>query len=201
MSIENVLTLGVAAAILAAAALLRLVILGTARLFFALSGKQVPWARPADEAADEGITEPRRERKGHRPVVRPVLNALGTLGAGLIYVLATLGTWMRGVGAVLGAAAASAYAVLSPRVASGTQRGVAAAGRAIRSGAIVTVATAQHLAHVAAQWASRRAASAAEERARHASVDEPSEARVIVLDREWDPLTDPLEDEPASQAR
>ena len=197
MSIENVLTLGVAAAILAAAALLRLVVLGSARLFFALAGKPVPWARTDEESTAE--TPP--ERRAHRPVVRPALNALGSLGTGLIYVLATLGTWMRAAGTALAGAAASAYATLSPRVASGSQTGLSAVGRALRSGAILTVASAQHLFRTVSGWVNRRVEAAAAERARHAAQEEPSEARIIVLDREWDPLTDPLEDEPASQAR
>jgi len=197
MSIENLLTLGVAGAILAAAALLRLILLGSLRLFFKLSGKPVPWAHGAEvpEGGTSGTPRPRR------PIARPALNGLGALGAGLVYVLATLGTWMRSAGAAIARAVGAAHASLSPRVASGTQKGAAAAGRGVKSAAIVTVASGQHLGRIAAQ----RIKEANERRSAHAThqpvSEEPPEGRVILLDREWDPLTDPLEDQPVSNYR
>jgi hypothetical protein len=196
MSIENLLTLGVAAAILVAAAVLRLIVLGSMRLFFKLSGKPAPWARSA-ETAERG---PSRTRP-RRPLARPALNGLGALGAGLLYVFATLGTSMRSAGTKVARAAATAHVSLSPRVASGTQRGAAAAGRTMKAGAIVTVASGQHLGRLAA----RRIKEAAERRAARpappSAQEEAPTARVIVLDREWDPLTDPLEDQPVSNYR
>lgn len=194
MSIENLLTVGLAAAILVAAAILRLLVLGAVRLVFKLSGRQVP-AREIPAAAGHAARGPRR------PLARPALNGLGSLGAGLIYVLATLGTWMRSAGTMIARGARAAYASAAPQVEAGTEKGLAAAGHKLRSAAVVAVASAQHLGRVIAHRVKEMADARATRKAATAPVEEPSDARVIVLDRDWDPLTDPLEDEPASNYR
>ena len=193
MSIENLLTLALAAGILAVAVLLRLLFLGALKLFYVVAGKEV--ARP--EAQEEG-----RETKARRPLARPALNGLGSLGRGVILVLATLGTWMATGGAAIARAAGAGYASASPRIAAGTKTGLAAGAGKLKTFAIVAVASAQHVARAIAQMVNEKLAERATRRsAQQLAVEEPQEARVIRLDREWDPLTDPLEDEPASNYR
>ena len=194
MSIENLLTLGVAVGLLVAAALLRLFVVGAARLFFRLSGRAI---RP-----QEPVTETPGPSRARRPIARPALNGLGALGRGLVYALATLGTWMAATGALIGSAAAGAYASLSPRPRSGTSTVIATAWRGLKTAMIVTVASLQHLIRAASRRVEQRAHSSSRARTKPVTPKEEStEAQVIVLDREWDPLTDPLEDEPASNYR
>lgn len=192
MSIENLLTLGVAAGILAVAVVLRLLFLGALRLSYLLSGREVARAEVAGEERPAG---PRR------PLARPALNGLGALGRGVIFVLATLGTWMFTAGSAIGRTAASGYASLSPRVAAGTKTGVTMGAGKLKTLAILAAATAQHLAQAIAKMVNTRLSEAARRREQQAPVEEPQEATVIRLDREWDPLTDPLEDMPVSNYR
>ena len=193
MSIENLLTVGVAAGILAVACVLRLLFLGALKLFYLLAGTQI--AEP--ETVEEG-----RAITPRRPLARPALNGLGTLGRKVILVFATLGTWMFAVGSATARAAAGGYASLSPRVTAGTKTGLTVGAGKIRSFAIVAVATTQHLARAIAKMVKTRLAeAAARRRAQLTPIEEPREATVIRLDREWDPLTDPLEDMPVSNYR
>lgn len=193
MSIENLLTLGVAAGILAVAAVLRLLFLGGLKLFYLLSGREVTQATETAEARPPG---PRR------PVARPALNAFGALGRSMILVFATLGTWMFAAGSAITRAATSGYASLSPRVAAGTKTGVTVGAGKLKTFAVVAIATMQHLAQGVAEMVNTRLAeAAARRREKNAPVEEPQEATVIRLDREWDPLTDPLEDMPVSNYR
>ena len=200
MSIENLLTLGVAVGLLVAGALLRLLVLGGLRLFAKLLGREIPADVPDGEA-------PTSRRP--RPIARPALHGLDALGRGLVHALATLGTWLATLGTWLapagtfvGRAATRAHASLSPRVRSGSQTVLASSGRGLKTAMIVTVASVQHLVRLATAWTKQRAEERSHARATlHAPAEEPAEARVIRLDREWDPLTDPLEDEPASNYR
>lgn len=188
MSIENLLTLGVAAALLGAAALLRVLVLAALRLFFKLSGKGVD--------ADEPPAEATRSRP-RRPHAHPAMNGLDALGRGLIYKLATLGTWMAATGAVLG----RAYASLGPRVTSSTRRTLVGAGRGLKTAALVTLASLPRITRVAFAWVNERLQATSRTPSQRDGPVEQPEARVILLDREWDPLTDPLEDEPAASYR
>lgn len=193
MSIESILTIAVAAAILVGAALLRLIVLGSLRLLFALAGRQVFWTRGEQKKAASDHARPEMRR--------PAWRAARSFGAGLIYVLATLGTWMRAGGARLGDRAGSSYRELAPRLRphrSELRRRVGATGAKLASGTVVAVASVQHLARLIAARAKERVDRRSARRARQ---QEAVDDRVIVLDRGWDPLTDPLEDEPASQAR
>ena len=199
MSIENLLTLGVAAGILAVAFVLRLLFLGALRLFYLLSGKEVARAETAETAEAADGERPARPR---RPLTRPALNGLGALGRGVILVFATLGTWMFVAGGAIGRVATSGYTSLSPRVAAGTKTGVTMGAGKLKTFAVVAIATLQHLAQAIAGMVNERLAqAAARRREQQAPVEEPQEATVIRLDREWDPLTDPLEDMPVSNYR
>lgn len=193
MSIESILTIVVAAAILVGAALLRLIVLGGLRLLFALSGREVFWTPSAVK----------KRASGHRgpPIRRPARRAARSLGAGLMYVFATLGIWMRSAGAALGARAGSSYRELAPRLRpnrSELRRRLAATGGKVASVTVVAVASIQHLWRLVAARVKERVDQRSARRARQEATFHD---RVIVLDRGWDPLTDPLEDEPASQAR
>lgn len=193
MSIESILTLGVAAAILLGAALLRLIVLGSLRLLFALTGRQVFWA-PGEEK------KPPTDRPRPR-IRRPAWRAARSFGAGLIYVFATLGTWFRAGGAGLGDRAGSSYQQLAPRLRpnwSELRRRLAATGAKIASVTVVAIASVQHLSRLVGARVKERVDRRSARRARQ---EDALDDRVIVLDRGWDPLTDPLEDEPASQAR
>lgn len=197
MSIEKLLTLGVAAGLLVIAAILRLLVLGALSLLYKLSGREIP------RAASDDDPRPARQR---RPLARPALHGLGVVGGGLVYVLATLGAWTAVAGGAIARSATAAYARLSPRVTAGTKTGLTAAAAKIKSFAIVTVATALHLGRTLAQMVNERLAQrsadrAAQRAAEDAAAEEPQGGRVIRLEREWDPLTDPLEDEPASNYR
>lgn len=234
MSIENLLTLGVAAGILAVAVFLRLLFLGALKLFHLLTGTEVARAETVDEERAAGPG---------RPLARPALNAFRGVGRGVVVVLSTLGAWMFAAGSALGRAAVSGYASLSPRVAAGgknwlslTKGGVSVgAGRKrglspTRSGvsvgagrksglfvtksrvslgagkmktfAIMAVATAQHVGSTIARMVNEWSAPlATRRREQQAPIEEAQEATVIRLDREWDPLTDPLEDQPLSNYR
>lgn len=193
MSIETILTIAVAAAILVGAALLRMVVLGSLRLLFALSGREVFWGR--GEEKKPLMDHPRR------PIPRPAWRAARSVGAGAVYVLATVGTWMRSAGTGAADRARSAYRKLSPRLRptwSELRRGVPATGSRIASVAVVAVASIQHLSRLIG---ARLKESLYQRSVRPAQREDDLDDRVIVLDRGWDPLTDPLEDEPASQAR
>ena len=193
MSIENLLTLGVAAGILAVAFVLRLLFVGALKLFYLLTGNEVARVEAADEERSAG---PRR------PLARPALNGLGALGRGVILVFATLGTWMFAGGSAVGRAASSGYASLTPRVAAGTTTRMTVGGGKLKTFAVVAIATLQHLAQAIAGMVNERLAkAAARRREQQVPVEEPQEATVIRLDREWDPLTDPLEDMPVSNYR
>lgn len=251
MSIETVLTLALAAAILVAAALLRMIVLGLLRLLFKLSGTEVFWLAPSESPSSERRSRrplaapalagarrlgarlesrlfdrrPRRRPPGRaapngggwlwarrpeglltpdprRRLAKPVVNRTRSLGTGLVYVLATAGTWMRAGGVRVADAAGSAYRTLEPRVrvnAREAGRELTAAGRKIASLTVIAVATAQHLVR---SIAARLRDLSDRRPARYPGPDEPAEDRVIVLDRDldrdWDPLVDPLDDEPAS---
>ena len=193
MSIENLLTLGLALGLLAAAAVLRMIVLGAWRLFFKLSGR--------DMRAREAPAETDPSTRTRRPIARPAPTGLGAFGRGLVYVLATLGTWMTVAGTSIARAAASSYESLSPRLTSGMQGVLPATGRALKTGLIVTLASVQHLGRLASDRMKERVAERARSRMPETPAEQPTEARVIRLDREWDPLTDPLEDQPVSNYR
>ena len=195
MSIENLLTLGLAAGLLAAAAALRLLFLGALKLFYLVSGRQV--TQPQADA--ETLARTPRQR---RPLARPALDRLASLGRGVVLVLATVGTWMAAATSAIAKAATAGYASMSPRVAAGTKTGLRVGAGKIKSFAIVAAATLQYLARTVIRLVSEQVAMrSARRRERPAAAEEVQQARVIRLDRDWDPLTDPLEDMPASNYR
>lgn len=234
MSIETLLTLGVAAAILAAAAALRLIFLVALRLVYMLTGRHITWgslvhplsarARPRAFAADGGLSEKLSTwiRSGARAAAtfperlrqptQGARDALTELGTALIHLLATVGSWLS----ALGEAGVSAGRLLHDRARPWLSTGAVASGRALASAArrlgsfsIVAVATMQHFAGATAtrlrkskqERAGRARGPALDSAGRDRGSRRSMADRLIVLDEAWDPLTDPLEDEPASSVR
>lgn len=214
MSIETLLTLAVAAGILAVAAVLRFVILGSIRVALRVTGTQVWWLqKPSRWETDAGATP----RAGRAPL-RPRVAALGRATAresvffvtafaeGIRLAAVGIATWALAVAAWstprlegAGRGAGTALATTAERTRPGLRRASEALSRSARSAAskvkpafVVAVATVQHLVRLvaarAAAWVDGRHAE------RSARPGEPTPGgdgpRVIDLDRDFDPLTD-----------
>lgn len=213
MSIETLLTLGLATAILVVAAILRFVVLGVARLGLRLSGRDVPWLqKPHREQAPEEAP-----RRSHNPI-RPRLGRAGHKLAGEAAFLAsafaegltiaavgtarearslvgTLTGAARSGGGTTGAAVTASAAAVAPKASDAlatARHSTASALRRIKPAFVIAVATVQHLGALAISRVRGWVEQQQEERSLRpgeptASGDGP---RVIDLDREFDPLTD-----------
>lgn len=216
MSIETLLTLVVAAAILVLAAVLRFVVLGSIRMALRISGVQVEWLqKPAPGTSDK------RERARVAPSVarglRSAAAAVGYIGRafveglrigaagiargaagiarGAVAFAAWLSPWMRDASRSSTRTVASAGRRVGPVVRQASRRSVLAV-RSVRDrlkpSFVVAVATVQHLARLILERA--RSWIQEHEAERSARPGEPTSAgggpRVIDLDRDFDPLTD-----------
>ena len=224
VSIETLLTLGLAAAILLAAAVIRLIVLGLLEVGFKLAGRDTAWLHPFRQARVPG-ERPRRQRAPLRPrledglgvarrelhrglrftrteVVPRVKTGGAATAAIVILVVATLASWAVVLGREVGRGGRGASAWLRPRLSSGfaqARRGLRTAGAWVGPRLIVVLATLQHVARTvydrAAEWLDTRRG---ERSARVGAEDgpdagpAPQQPRVIDLDEDWDPLTDPL---------
>lgn len=211
MSIETLLTLGVAAGILGLAVVLRFAVLTAARLVARLSGQEVRPVRktPPEQRQPKGERiSPRRQRqRSARERVWPRIGDAGrSVGAGAAFVargfvegLRVAATGLLTVTVVVLASAAQttrrSAASLGPRIAAGGKaswRGAASAWRWLKPRVVLAVATVQHLGRASLQrvreWVSQR------QEERSSRPGEPSSAghgpQVIDLKEDWDPLTD-----------
>ena len=224
VSIETLLTLGIAAAILLAAAVIRLVVLGLLEIGFKLAGRDTAWLHPFRNARVPG-ERPRRQRAPLRPklegglgvarrelhrglgftrteVVPRIKTGGAATAAVVLLVIATLAGWAVVLGREVGRGGRGASAWLGPRLSSGlaqARRGAHAAAAWIRPRAVVALATLQHLARVVYERSSEWLDTRREERSTRVGGEDgpdagpaPQPPRVIDLDRDWDPLTDPL---------
>ena len=212
MSIETLLTIGLALAILVVAAVLRFLILGVTRSGFRVSGREIPWAlRPARYRESTGGTGVRapigpRVATGARGAVGSATFLVSAFVEGLA--IAVLGTVraltaiaavgvprLRGAGRTVGGSMTAAGAAAGPRAGaalSGLRRASASALARLRPALVIAIATLQHLGRVTARRTRARLEQLREERSTRPG--EPTAAgdgpRVIELDREFDPLTD-----------
>lgn len=212
VSIETLLTLGLAAAILLAAALIRLIVLGLLEIAFRLAGRDTAWLHPFRHAPPAGAGP-----RGRRPVRLRLEQGLGVVrrdlaprvkaggaatAAAIVFVAATLAGWAVIAGREAGRGGRGAAAWLGPRLRGGFaqfRRAARSAGAWIRPRAVVALATIQHLVRIAVErsraWLEARSV---ERNARVGAEDGPDAGpsprppRVIDLDKDWDPLTDPL---------
>ena len=225
MSIETLLTLGVAAAILVAAAVIRLVVLGLLEIGFRLAGRDTAWLHPFRNAPGPAEAPVRRQRRPVRPRLehglgvartevnrglaftrREVVPRVRTGGAAtaavIVFIAATLAGWALVLGREVGRGGRGASAWLRPRLSSTSaraRRGAIAAGAWIRPRLVVALATLQHLARVVYERSSEWLDTRREERSTRVGGEDgpdagpaPQPPRVIDLDKDWDPLTDPL---------
>lgn len=216
MSIETLLTLGVAAAILVVAALLRVVILGVVRIGLRLSGRRIWWlerSRRWDAAEDtDRPKRPERARlwprivRGARSAASAVaflvsgtIEGLGIMVVGLARGADALGVALaprlRGGFRTSAGSAAAATAWLGPRLREAGRRTASVTGSAlarVKPAIVLAIATLQHL--VLALAGRTRAWIQQHEVERSARPGEPTSAgdgpRVIDLDHDFDPLTD-----------
>ena len=160
MSIETLLTLGLTAALLVAAFVLRVVILGSLRLGLRLAGRDTSWTRPqvvgsTGSNASEAVDRPAPVRR-KRPLLTP-----GTGGG--------IGTALRAASATVLAVAATAWTATVrgaeglERWADRTSESLAPAMRDITSAArrstrdigkylVAGIATVQHVVLLLAGW-------------------------------------------------
>lgn len=186
MSIETLLTLGVAAAILVVAFLLRLVVLTFLRLGLLLAGRDASWLKPQRLP---------RSRRSLRPRVGAALRGAGVAvaaGAGVARV--AVGAGVQGAaraGAGFERWADATNARLAPRT---TQLTLAARRRgasfAKRLGMLLVaaIATVQHFASLAAVGLRRRL-NDQRNGGRVAKPEPRRPAKVIDLDHDDDPVT------------
>lgn len=212
MSIETLLTLGLATAILVLAALLRLLVLGAARLGLRLSGRRAWWLEKPRRERAERAERPQRAALWPRLArgARSATAALGFLVSGVVEGLgiavvglargadrtgAALAPRLRGASRSSASAADAAAAWLGPRLgsAAATSRRALASGVArVKPAVVLAIATVQHVAQLVVDrtraWVNEREA---ERSARPGEATSSGDGpRVIDLDRDFDPLTD-----------
>ena len=169
MSIETLLTLGLTAALLAAAFVLRVVILGSLRLGLRLAGRDTSWtrpqraSRPAASPSADGTPETRRKRPLWTPGSAAALRTkvrgagaevgpgLGAAGASLLAVAAT--AWG---GMTRGADALERWADRTSESLQPAMRDITSAARRstrdIGKYVVAGIATVQHVALLLAGW-------------------------------------------------
>lgn len=209
MSIETLLTLGVAAAILLLAAVLRFVILGSIRLALRITGTEVPWLQKPPRTGSGGPKRaplaPRLARGGRSAAAglaytgSAFVDGLRITAAAVVHAASAVAAWasprLRGASRSSRAAVAAAGRDLRPRVRQAARRSatsLTSLPARLKPAFVVTVATVQHLARLVAQrtrtWVQEHEAE------RKARPGEPTSAgegpRVIDLQRDFDPLTD-----------
>ena len=194
MSIETLLTLGLTAAILVAAFMLRVVILGGLRLGLRLAGKDTSWTRPQVVAptgsAASAPDRPAAARR-ERPLWTPgrgagIGSSLGAAGASILAMAATAWTAMVRAAEGLERWADRTSESLEPAmrdITSAARRSTRDIGKYLVAG----IATVQHLILLLAGWVRRVVAdSTPPDPPRRRSQGGPR--KVIDLDLDDDPL-------------
>lgn len=211
MSIETLLTLGLAGVILLAAALMRLVVLGLLELGLRIAGRDTAWLHPFRRARTDEAIRPARPplrprvvhayRSAQGAVVPRVRTGTAAALAAMVLVVMTLAGWALFVGREAVQGGRGAFAWLRPRMISASSQ-VGRSARAVlswlRPRLVMGIATMQHLLRAARESFVARAEARTERRRERVGADAaesgpaPPEPGVIDLDKDWDPLKDPL---------
>lgn len=222
MSIETLLTLGVASGILVLAVVLRFVVVSIARVLARVSGREVRPVRKARPERRQPKGEPisprkRRQRPARQPMWPRIANAGRSVGAAVTFLaggfvegLRIAATGLLTVTVVVLASAAQitrrSAASLGPRIAAGGKaswRALASAWGWLKPRLVVAVATVQHLVRASVQRAREWVDQRQEERSSRPG--EPTSAghgpQVIDLKDDWDPLTDEFPEDRLTPSR
>lgn len=194
MSIETLLTLGLAVVILAVAFVLRLVILTLLGVALRLAGKDASWLKPQ---------RVERARPPLRPRVASTLRR-GAAGVAFLAALAAAAGAAAGRGAVRGAAELERWADAANRrlaphtmqLATAARRRAAAAAARLGSALVTVVATLQHVSAVLGARLRQRL-----QRPTITAEQPRSPRRVIDLERDDDPLGPAPRRRPSAEVR